>query len=240
MNIRTTSSSLDKIVQTYFAAVTKKEFVYKKKTYTPRTLIVTPNIFRQDKCHENCGGCCHRVSSDWLPSEQYDVRAAKRSVEFDGKSVDIFEAHPDDTDERCHYLDPTTAHCKVHMNRPMHCDFELLRFVEFKDKFRLSVQHFGRGWNMKRICGNRGALCTLSEPTPAAIKDAHRRMLRLFEWTEHFGLDTWIPEILEFIEQGPQGLNLICDPVTNKTHTALYNKQNAPKRSSSVTQLKFF
>lgn len=63
---------------------------------------------------------------------------------------------------------------------------------------------------MLRVDGKRGALCEMTEPTTASIDDVVRRIKRLKEWCEHFGLThnkcnsilDWIIEARSFAFHG--------------------------------------
>ena len=57
--------SIDKIVTVYLAATCIEPFEYKRKEYTPRTLILSPLIFREFICFERCGACCPLFSLDF-------------------------------------------------------------------------------------------------------------------------------------------------------------------------------
>lgn len=59
----------------------------------------------------------------------------------------------------------------------------------------------------------RGAMCTIVSPTPSSIADAVRKLKRLREWTDHFGLkETWIPEVVDLIERGRLVDDVVFDP----------------------------
>ena len=110
----------------------------------------------------------------------------------------------------CRYLTPKKGRCGIHEKHAMSCEFELLRFNMFQDiksNNQLSNRPFGRGWAMLRIDGERGALChdtwCDAEPDPERIADFAGRLKRLKDWTDHFGIDTVLPEIIEWVESGP-------------------------------------
>jgi len=107
-------------------------------------------------------------------------------------------------DHFCRYLDKQTAYCTVYPSRPFHCDFELIRvFSSTGDRPNLlTQQNFGRGWQFLRIDGKRGASCMITPRTPESVDEVLRKLKRLKEWTDHFGLETWLDEIIDWIASG--------------------------------------
>jgi Fe-S-cluster containining protein len=144
---------------------------------------------------------------EYLPSE---VRPAngpveRYEVEFNGKLVEMWHDKQDDhNDHHCRYLNKQNALCGVYPRRPFHCDFELIRvFTASTEKPNLLTQQmFGRGWQFLRIDGKRGALCQITERTPQSVDEVLRKLKRLKEWTDHFGLETWLDEIIGWIASG--------------------------------------
>ena len=190
--------SMDKVVGTYFTAVTRQPFTYKNRVYAPKPLYVAPSFFHEYRCVLNCGGCCPRFSLDYLPTDpRPESLTARRSVIVNGKEIQIFShvQKPEASATHCdHYQEGV---CKIHGLQPFSCDFETLRFVHFKDKTWLGVRPFGRGWNMLRGDGKRGALCEFPRvPTEFAKLEGIRKLKRLKEWTDAFELPTYLPEVI--------------------------------------------
>lgn len=195
--------SVDKIVQTYFASVTKEKFTYKGVEFAPKDLHVSPLLLRGYTCPVGCGGCCPRFSLDYLPSENKSSLAVKRYIEFNNKQVEIYSDMQDDHEDHfCRNLNKTDGRCGIYLVRPFSCDFELIRFFVSEDSTQLSQQLFGRGWQFLRIDGDRGALCSMTPIDKSSIADVIRKLNRLKQWTDYFGISTWIPEILRWIERG--------------------------------------
>ena len=206
--------SVDKIVTAYFASVTAETFTYKGKTYDPRPLRVSPGIFRGFTCPAMCGGCCPRFSLDYLPSEpKPSIPLVERTIEFNGRAVKLLSDKQDDHAERfCRNLSRVDGRCGIHGRQPFSCDFELIRFITFKDPARanyVTQKKFGRGWAMMRIDGERGALCGITEPTAETVADNVRKLRRLDEWTTHFGLRTKLAPIIDWVASGPHTSDLI-------------------------------
>lgn len=214
------SDSVDKIVQRYFAAVTRETFTYKKKTYEPQVLKVFPMLLRGYTCPPGCGGCCLKFTLDYLPSEAKPPGAAKRSIEFGERLVEIWtDGQESNTDRSCQHLERETGRCGIYEVRPFTCDFELIRTLQSVDdaelrQSKLTQKLFGRGWSYERVDGGKGALCEMTPPTPETIKDVVRKLRRLKKWSDHFGLDTWIPDILSLIEHGSLTQRIIFYPPT--------------------------
>ena len=203
------TDSLDKIIGTYFACVTDEPFEYKGKHYKPKPLKISPLIFRGFTCPPGCGGCCPRFSLDYLPEEliPVELELVTRKVEFNGETFIILsDLQQDHRNHHCRNLNMDTGRCGIHGRQPFSCDFELMRFIEFQDVDHpnyITQKLFGRGWQMLRVDGERGALCEMTDPTYETINEVLRKLLRLQQWTDNFGLQTKIPEIIDYVETGP-------------------------------------
>lgn len=234
----TFKDSVDKIIQTYFSSVTLDPFVYKKIEYKPKNLRISPGIFfRRMHCVEKCGACCFRFSLDYLETELIDspedfkTSLSKREIIFNDKPVTILSDVQETGGSFCKHVIPENGRCRIHGHHPFSCDFELLRFAEFPEDHANLLNHrpFGRGWNMTRVTdGGKGALCDWYE-TPCTDdwkKEIIRKFNRLKQWTDHFGIKTTIPSIINWIERGPHQNFLVVGP---------YKKQGfgyAPKNLS--------
>lgn len=200
------TDSIDKIVNTYFACVTNTKFEYKGATYEPQALRVSPMLLRDFTCPAGCGGCCPRFSLDFLPGEDRPENTKERAIEFNGKFVRVFSDKQDDHDGiKCKNLNLQDGRCGIYTHRPFSCDFELIRFLVSgnpeKRKNQMTQKLFGRGWNMLRVDGERGALCEMTPPDIKSVSEVKRKLKRLKMWTDYFGVvDTKVPKVLEWIE----------------------------------------
>jgi len=197
-------NSLDKIVYSYFAAVTREAFEYRSKTIQPRPLYVSPNIFRGFVCPEKCGGCCPRFSLEYIPSELHPSTAFQYEISVNGNARPLFhDPQTDHSNHHCRFLEREKGRCLIYQRRPFHCDFELIRVFISSKQNRLSQQLFGRKWQLLRIDNVRGALCHMTPVDDNTVAEVVRKLKRLKEWTDHFQLQTWLPEILEWVASGP-------------------------------------
>jgi hypothetical protein len=198
--------SVDKIIQSYVSAVTAEPFDYKGNRYFPKLLVVSPDLFRGYTCPAGCGGCCHiRFSLDYLPSDELPYEMDWRYVTVNRKRFRIYSDLQEDrkTERACRNLRARDGRCGIHGKHPFSCDFELIRPLHYHDHVRLTSKLFGRGWNMLRVDGERGALCEMLPPTRETISEVRRKLERLEQWCQHFQIATRIPNILEWVETAP-------------------------------------
>lgn len=215
------SDSLDKIVTRYFAAVAKEDIIWSGVTYHPRTLKVSPLLLRDYTCPAGCGGCCFKFTLDYLPTEKRPIEAKKRMVEINGRKVAIYSDDQERNEgNRCIHLDPKSGRCGIYEVRPFTCDFELIRTLQAVDDDTrpnvLTQKLFGRGWSYQRTDGGKGALCEMKPVSPESIKEVIRKLERLKEWTDHFGIKTWLPELLLIIREGRLTQQIIFRPNQRK------------------------
>jgi Fe-S-cluster containining protein len=214
-------NSLDKVIFSYLGAVTKNDFTYcfdsKKVIVKAKPLFVSPLIFRGFTCPENCGGCCPRFSLEYLPSELRpdNERFIEYSVSINEKNIKMYhDAQSDHIDHFCRYLNKETGRCEIYFRRPFHCDFELLRVYTGKKSNRLTTQMFGRGWQFLRIDNQRGASCKITQANSKSQDEVVRKLKRLKEWGDYFGLNTWLNDIIQWIISGPHAKPLVL--ITNE------------------------
>jgi Fe-S-cluster containining protein len=198
--------SIDKIVEAYFAVVTARDFEYKGKLYRARPYVVSPGIFRGYTCPPSCGACCPRFSLDYLPTEARPARlkAEDRFVQFNGNHVRIVSDTQEDHDSHhCRFLRVSDGRCTIHKANPFSCDFELIRSAIMQDTTmpnRLTTRLFGRGWQMLRVDNERGARCEIVNVTEASIEDAIRKLARLLQWANYFGVRTHLKRVIAWAQ----------------------------------------
>lgn len=81
--------SVEKIIFTYFAAITKVPFDAEGTIVTPRPLKVSPTLARKHVCAEGCGGCCLKLSLDYIKEEQKPPGVRWRTVEFNRRRAQL-------------------------------------------------------------------------------------------------------------------------------------------------------
>lgn len=203
--------SIDKIVTVYLASVCSEPFTYKGVKYTSRPVTVSPLIFRGFTCPAHCGGCCPRFTLDYLPSEAAPYPLQQREIPIDNRLVkvlsDMQETNPN---HHCKNLERITGRCLIHGKHPFSCDFELIRFISFRRKISLTQKLFGRGWAMKRVDGKRGALCQMIEPDEYSVAEVVRKLKRLKQWADYFGIKTRLDIIINWARNGPRTVALNC------------------------------
>jgi Fe-S-cluster containining protein len=181
--------TLDKIVESYFAAITTHPFIYKGKTYEPAPLRVSKGLLRGFTCPAGCGGCCPTFSLDYLPSENAPYELIERTVDFNGKKINLYsDMQKENKHFKCKNLNLENGRCGIHGRQPFSCDFELIRFINRQGVWHVNEQLFSRGWAMRITDGGTGAKCTITEATQETAEDVARRIRRLCEWADHFGL----------------------------------------------------
>ncbi|MHC1763741.1 MAG: YkgJ family cysteine cluster protein [Verrucomicrobiia bacterium] len=200
------NDSVEKILERYFATVTRQPFRFRGTEYRPKPLKVSPLLLRGFTCPENCSGCCMKFTLDYLPSEEKPEGLTERMIEFNGNSYPIWtDAQKDNPEEWCRHSNRTNGRCSIYSVRPFSCDFELIRTFQYAgDKPNvLTQQLFGRGHSYQRVHGEKGALCEMLPPNETTVAAVVRKLERLKAWTDYFGLnDTWIPKILAIIKAG--------------------------------------
>jgi Fe-S-cluster containining protein len=172
-------------------------------------LILSKMFFRSYSCPAKCGACCFKFSLDYFEGPRWEKfkelypqqvkRFEKRTV--DGVTV-YTDAQQDNEDRFCRNLNKTTGRCKIHGSNPFTCEFELLRFVTHKDanKSYLMTRLYGRGWNMLRIDGKRGAMC---EILPFKKEKFHRDIELLEELNEiglRFKMKTKLSKVISYLK----------------------------------------
>ena len=199
------NDTLDKIVFSYFAAVTKEKIMYKNKIIYPKPLSITISIFKAFECLSNCAACCSVFSLDYIPNEKRPKKLIKRKILLNNTQYNIYsDVQKENNTKHCKYVNKE-GRCKIHRNHPFSCDFELIGSFIYKNKNspnRLTTRIYSRGWNMTKIDGTKGVLCTLGFVDKTSIKEIKRKINRLNEWCNYFKIKSWCPDIINWIEKG--------------------------------------
>lgn len=212
--------SVDKLVGSYFAVFTRRDFTYKGKQYIAKPLRVSPDIVRGFTCPAKCGACCPVFSLDYLPTETRPADSWEheaRLVSFNNQNVLLHTDWQDDnTDSHCKNVRKDDGRCSIHGRHPFSCDFELIRSAVQQSDTRpnqVTTRLYGRGWNMLKVDGERGAQCTIVPPSAESIEDTVRKLSRLNTWMWHFGLqENHCAAIIDWIREGDFSGPLLLNP----------------------------
>lgn len=214
--------TIDKIVDKYVSAVSTEDFTYKGRVYRPKTMKLSPLLFRGYTCPPMCGGCCPRFTLDYLPTEPHPYQLKERSVTINGKSVSVWS--DTQTESKHHFCknleldsrDPSRiGRCNIHQQadssghtgQPFSCDFEVVTFVHYEHEVRVLSKLFARGWKFLRVDGDRGARCEMLPENEERKLDVIRKFKRLAEWTDYLGINHRIDKILDWANE-PEHLEI--------------------------------
>lgn len=142
------------------------------KSSSLKKLILSRLFFRDYSCKVNCEGCCPKFSLDyfegyrWKKFKRLYPEEAKFFTERTVNGITVYsDMQKDNESKYCRHLDMEKGLCGIHESNPFTCEFELMRFVttESKSSSILINKLFGRGWNLTRIDGEKGALCEMKD-----------------------------------------------------------------------------
>ena len=205
--------TLEKVVGVYLAGVCDETFEYEGRRYEPKPLVVSPLLLRGHTCPPMCGACCGNFSLDYLPGELAAKESSIRSISISGRAVGVLSDRQHDVPDRwCRNLERETGRCRIYEHRPMACDFELIRFLVYDDRVMLIQKLYGRAWAMQRLDGALGAKCEMLPKDPEKVSAVIRKLRRLEDWANHFGIVTRIGSIVRWIETDDCELPLRLDP----------------------------
>ncbi len=196
------TNSVEKIIDTYFAAVTKTEFVWNGTRFTPRPLKLFPSLANEHVCPENCGACCGQFTLDYINGERDSTGLQERIIQLNGHDIKIWTDEQLGS-ERCKYLRMEDGRCYIHGVHPFSCDFECLRFEvgQVRNYNELKQGHYKRGWQLAQVDGTKNVKCKFLPASTEGAQESIRKLKRLEDWTNHFHLtDTYIPEIITYVE----------------------------------------
>jgi len=178
---------------------------YLKLSAIDKKVVVSPLFFRDYDCPPMCGGCCKSYTIDYIAdSKRYrqfkknypDIVLKKRIVD----GVEIYsELNNHREDPFCKFLNQEDGRCNIHESNPFACSMELIRFMKYSDKTVIINKLYGRGHQMKRVDGCRGALCKMTDLTKESFLRNIELLQELYEYSKLFGYETKLPDILNYL-----------------------------------------
>lgn len=166
---------------------------------------------------------------DYSVIREIDERITRTAVDINGKEVLFFTSHKDKKNEalqvewpdraiqpRCHWLfeKDGTYRCRIHPVRSVTCGLPHCRFFHSTSTHTTTIglSQFGRNWRLK---------CPV-EFGPADEESVQTRILwleRLNATAEDCGIDTFLPEILQYLHAGNRSSAVFEVKLKNKLFT---------------------
>lgn len=189
-----------------FADSTEKILGYITALQRP-SVSVSDLFYRDYTCPEGCGGCCSRFTLDYMaeskrwedfkklyPDEvpKFYMRRVKDVLFFTNWQTGNFSNF-------CEYLDRENGRCKIHGANPFSCEIELIKFIDYKDRCVVIKKKYGRGWNMMRIDGKRGAVCEMLPFNEAKLPRDIELLEELLSIQNAMKLESHLKEVIQNI-----------------------------------------
>ena len=165
-------------------------------------------FFRDYSCPAKCGGCCLKFSLDYFEGERWekfkslypDQVSRFKLREVDG--VKVWTDWQNDNETRwCRHLDMKEGRCGIHQSNPFSCEFELMKLMDKSGKTTLIKKLFGRGWNLQRVTGEKGALCEMLPFNSSKIDRDVELLEELCGYGDRFGIKTKLKRVVEFLKR---------------------------------------
>ena len=165
-------------------------------------------FFRDYTCPAGCGGCCQKFTLDYFEGERwekfkktYPEQVSRFKVRKVSNATVYTDFQADNNSRWCRHLDLSDGRCKVHAANPFSCEFELIKFIGSKDRAILIKKLYGRGWNLTRIDGKKGALCEMISFNPSKIKRDIELLKELVDMSIKLEIKTKLPKVIHFLER---------------------------------------
>ena len=165
-------------------------------------------FFRDFSCPPQCGGCCLKFSLDYFEGERWEEfkklypeqigRFEKREV--DGVVV-WTDWQRDNSSRWCRHLNLKDGRCGIHKSNPFSCEFELIKLMDKSGKTTLIKKLFGRGWNLLRVDGEKGAKCEMLPFNPDKIERDIALVEELSIYAARFKINTKLKRIVHFLKR---------------------------------------
>jgi len=194
--------TVDRIISNILIPLSKIPVEYKDEIHHPKNVRISSSIFKSLQCPVNCGGCCWKsVTLDWFPHEEHHPLAESRMVEFGDKQYEVMSIVAENPDIPCQFLD-AVGRCNIYSVRPFLCDFSFIRIVKRASHYTMMNSTPSRGFHLKRVDGGKGNMCTMDSFDDTVIANRLRQFNSLRQIAEYFEMDTWVPEIITYLNSG--------------------------------------
>ena len=151
------------------------------------TVVVSHLIHRDvGGCQEVCGGCCKKVTLDYLESsnrwQQFKELHSDKVSDFKPYTIEghtfLSNSQESNSTGFCQYLNMENGLCTIHNARPLMCQSTPLKFKmnPSRDRVLLTSETYGRKHAFKRVDGQRGAKCKML-PTSEKRKEGDIQFL---------------------------------------------------------------
>lgn len=173
-------------------------------------ITISPFFYRDYTCPSHCGGCCPKFSLVYFEGERWEsfktlypneAKQFKQRTINDGQLVyeDVQEGNEN---HHCKNLNMEDGRCKIHKSNPFSCEFELMKIRSIKGQISVINKLFGRGWQLKKINGERGALCEMKSFNYEKFLRDVNLLKELQEIPFKLGYNnTILPELLEYFNE---------------------------------------
>jgi hypothetical protein len=187
----------------------------------PSTITLSPSLLRKFECVSGCTACCLPFTLDFTP-EEFDTfdwtdeivtqaidQFSNRMVEINGVRREVL-TYEQFRDPSCPYLRPTRPGGALgcgfwsqdNSTQPLECAAapQLLMTTRGAGNTVMMKRPFGRGWAWqdKPQCYFEDVPVKVGEvPADFSLDNEIMLLERYGHWADHFGVETYIPAIIE-------------------------------------------
>lgn len=169
---------------------------------------LSPKFFRSYQCTKKCCACCPKFSLDYFEGPRWEGFKARYpdKLKFFQKrvlnGVQIYSDFQEDNKNYfCRFLDLTTGKCTIQDYKPFSCNFEIIKISKLKGGGILIKKKFSRGWNLKRLNGQKGAQCKILPFNYSEFLEDLNLLRELNVISTQFGIKTKLPSIINFLRE---------------------------------------
>ena len=183
---------------------------------------IKPSFWLEDHCN-CCGRCCKNLGMAYFETEIENIknsnnpnkniilsRVEPTTIILNGKAKIFYNEKPipdsqcirNTTEGRnfvaCPYVDKkseTLFLCKIHNIRSFTCKFPHIELTFSKDRQNISMHTAQYGRNHQLKC-----YAQFTEPTLLGVKNKLDILKDFYNKTQYLEVNTWLPEIIQFIE----------------------------------------